>query len=367
MGKASNSKAKNIIIACGGTGGHLFPGIAVAEELQRQGHKVKLLISKKKVDAQASEKYGNLEFDVVPAIAKPRTLSLKMLPFLWRLWKTVSQCKKMHKTFGTDVVLGMGGFTSLAPVLAGKKVGARAYVHDSNALPGKANRMTARWCDKVFVGTAAATKFFDTEKVVVTGTPVRTELKGLPTVPTREEAAASIGARVDLKTILVMGGSQGAKQLNSLIVEASQAMPEVQFVHITGKNDYERVQGLVGDAKHHHLLSFCADMASVYAMSDLVVMRSGSSSLCEVAYAGLASLLVPYPYAADDHQTKNAEEFEEVGAAVLIQEKELDAGRLVAQISQIIDNVETLENMSCNAASLSVRDSAQQIVKELVK
>jgi len=141
-----------VIIACGGTGGHLFPGVAVAQELRSRGHEVKLLISQKKVDARASEKYKNLEFDTVPAIAKPKTLSLKMLPFMWKLWKTIGQCKGMHKEYGTDAVIGMGGFTSLAPVLAGHKMGVKAYVHDSNALPGKANRLTAKWCDKVLLG-----------------------------------------------------------------------------------------------------------------------------------------------------------------------------------------------------------------------
>lgn len=351
-----------VVIACGGTGGHLFPGIAVAQELKTRGHEVRLLISEKTVDAQASKKYGGLEFDTVPAVAKPRTLSFKMIPFMWKMWKTVGKCKKIHKAYGTDAVIGMGGFTSLAPVLAGHKLKAKAFVHDSNALPGKANRLTARWCNKVFIGFEQARKFFPKNEVEVTGTPVRDEITNLPS---REDAAARLGIDANLKTVMVMGGSQGAKQLNSLIVEASKAMPETQFIQITGNADFDRVEAELGETKHHKLMAFCDDMAAVYAVSDLAVMRSGASSLTEISYVGLASILVPYPYAADDHQTKNAEVFEDGDAALLRQEKDIDAGSLVADLTAILDSTETLVNMSAASEALSVKDAASRICNHI--
>ncbi len=349
-----------IIIACGGTGGHLFPGVAVAQELKSRGHEVKLLISQKKVDARASEKYKNLDFDTVPAVAKPKTLSLKMLPFMWKMWKTVGQCKRMHKEFGTDAVIGMGGFTSLAPVLAGHKMGAKAYVHDSNALPGKANRLTARWCDKVFIGFEAARKFFPENEVELTGTPVRDEIRELPN---RDAASEKLGLDVTKKTVLVMGGSQGAKRLNSLVVEASKAMPDVQFLQITGHGDYERVKAELGETENHKLLAFCDDMASAYAASDIALMRSGASSLTELSYIGMASILVPYPTAADDHQTLNAEVFEAVDAALLRKEADLGAGELVADLAAVLGDTERLVNMAAAADGLSIKDAAERICK----
>lgn len=351
-----------VIIACGGTGGHLFPGVAVAQELKSRGHKVKLLISQKKVDARASEKYKNLDFDTVSAVAKPRTMSLKMIPFMWKLYKTIGQCKKMHKEFGTDAVIGMGGFTSLAPVLAGHKMGAKAYVHDSNALPGKANRLTAKWCDKVFIGFEVARKFFPKSEAELTGTPVREEIRNLPE---RVAAAEKLGLNPEMKTVLMMGGSQGAVKLNSLIVGASKAMPGVQFLQITGNGDFERVQSELGDAKHHKLLAFCDDMAAAYAVSDLAVMRSGASSLTELSYVGMASILVPYPTAADDHQTRNAEVFEKVDAALLRRESELDAGSLVADLTAVLEDTTRLVNMAAAAEALSVKDAAVRICKAL--
>lgn len=349
-----------IIIACGGTGGHLFPGVAVAQELKSRGHEVKLLISQKKVDAQASEKYKNLDFDTVPAIAKPPTFSPKMIPFLWKLWRTIGQCKRMHREFGTDAVIGMGGFTSLAPVLAGRKMGAKAYVHDSNALPGKANRLTAKWCDKVFIGFEEARKYFPNNVVELTGTPVRDEIRNLPN---RLEAAEKLGLDPGMQTVLVMGGSQGAKRLNSLVVGASKAMPGVQFLQITGNGDFERVKAELGDAKNHKLLAFCDDMAAAYAVSDLALMRSGASSLTELSYLRKASILVPYPYAADDHQTLNAEVFERVGAALLRKESEMDEGSLVADLTAVLGDADKLAHMAAAAERLSVKDAAERICR----
>ena len=348
----------NLVVACGGTGGHLFPGVAVAQELKRRGHAVRLLISEKKVDAQASSKYGDLDFDSVPAVAKPATLSPKMLPFLWKLWRTKLQCREILKEFSADAVIGMGGFTSLPPVMAAKQLGLRAYVHDSNVVPGRANRMTARWCDQVLVGMAGAKAFFPHSKIEVTGTPVREEMHSLPS---RDEAAGRLGIDPKIQTVMVMGGSQGAKQLNSLVAEAAGAMPAVQFVHVTGNFDYDRVVDLVGDSKNHHVLAFCEQMADLYAVADLAVIRSGASSLSEISYLGIASLLVPYPYAADDHQTKNAEVFVEAGAAIMLQESEMDAGVLLAELNGLLSDSEKLAAMKAKSYEIGVQDATQRV------
>lgn len=353
---------KKVLIACGGTGGHLFPGVAVAQELKARGHQVRLLISEKKVDASASKKYGDLQFDTVEAIAKPRTLSFKMIPFLFKFVKTLLYCRHFLKATETEVVLGMGGFTSLAPVMAGKRIGLKCLVHDSNALPGKANRLAAKYCDKVLLGTAAASVFFPAKPLVVTGTPVREEIEKLPS---RSEAAKKLGLDSKKKTILVMGGSQGAKRLNDFVLEASKAMPEVQFIHITGSFDYDRVKQNLGNTRNHQLIAFCDDMPAAYAVSDLAVSRSGASSLTELAFVGLPSILVPYPHAADDHQTYNAEEFLRNEAAVVFQEKELDGGTLVAEISLILENETKLEKMAKASRELAVRDSASLVCKAI--
>ncbi|MDG1357822.1 MAG: undecaprenyldiphospho-muramoylpentapeptide beta-N-acetylglucosaminyltransferase [Akkermansiaceae bacterium] len=348
----------NILIACGGTGGHMFPGVAVAEELDRRGHKVLLLISEKKVDAQGAEKYGRLAFHKVPAIAKPATFSPRMIPFLFRLWRTVRQCRQILAQSQCDAVLGMGGFTSLPPILAGKKLGLMTYVHDSNALPGKANRLTARWCRKILLGLEAATPYFAGADVVVTGTPVRQELRALPE---RIDARNAFGMDSHGPAVLVMGGSQGAQSLNTLVVDAAKAMPGLQFIHITGAHDFERVKNLVGSREGYRVIEFCDDMATAYAACDMAVCRSGASSMTELAYVAMPSILVPYPHAADDHQTVNAQVFAASGAAVLRPQDELDAGQLVTDLTKLIEDDEYRKAMSTHAASLAVRDAAAQI------
>jgi UDP-N-acetylglucosamine--N-acetylmuramyl-(pentapeptide) pyrophosphoryl-undecaprenol N-acetylglucosamine transferase len=356
---SSVSKSLKILIACGGTGGHLFPGIAVGEALRARGHEVMLLISEKKVDSEASAKYTHLRFKTVPAVAKPPTLSLRMLPFLWKLWGSIGQCKAIIREFQADAVLGMGGFTSLPPVYAGHKLGLKTFIHDSNARPGRANVMTSRFCTRVFLGLDAARKFFPNRETVTTGTPVRPEITNLPT---REDAAALFGLNPARPTIVVTGGSQGARRLNELSAQAAAGLPsETQVLHIAGALDFQRVSEITHGRAGYKVLGFCDQMPSAYAIADLVIARSGASSMTEIAIAGHPSILVPYPYAADDHQTRNAEVFAEAGAAILIQERDLDAEKLASLATSILQGLPTYKRMAKAARELAVPDAADRV------
>jgi UDP-N-acetylglucosamine--N-acetylmuramyl-(pentapeptide) pyrophosphoryl-undecaprenol N-acetylglucosamine transferase len=353
------AKPYKILIACGGTGGHLFPGIAVAEALMARGHQVLLVISQKQVDREASAKYAHLRFETMPAVAKPPTFSPRMLGFLWRLWQATSRCKRLARDFQADAVLGMGGFTSLPPVYAGHRLGLKTFIHDSNARPGRANVLTSRFCNRVFLGMEAAGAFFEGREWVVTGTPVRPEFRNLPS---RDEAAACFGLRPDRRTIVVTGGSQGARRLNELAAEAAAQLPaETQVLHIAGGADFERVKEIAKDRPGYRVLGFCDQMPSAYAMADLVIARSGASCLTELALAGLPSILVPYPFAADDHQTRNAEAFAAVGAAELVQERDLDSAKLAAMATAILSGLQTCGSMAKAARSLAVPDAAERV------
>jgi UDP-N-acetylglucosamine--N-acetylmuramyl-(pentapeptide) pyrophosphoryl-undecaprenol N-acetylglucosamine transferase len=240
--------------------------------------------------------------------------------FLWKLFTTYMSCKKLLRREKADVVLGMGGFTSLPPCKAAQALGLRSYVHDSNAMPGKSNRLTARWCTKVLVGMKEAVKHFPGSTCEVVGTPVRDEIRHLPTPA---EARERLGLPADKPVILVTGGSQGARNLNSLLIEAAKADPGVHYLVIAGRIDFERVNSLAAGAPNITVLGFCADMPAAYAAADGVIARSGASTLTELSLIGKACLLVPYPFAADDHQTHNARAFSDHGAAVLIQQADL--------------------------------------------
>ena len=353
---------QNIVIACGGTGGHLFPGIAVAQQLKALGHNPVLLISLKEVDADASRKYGDLEFHTVPAIAKPPLLSLRMPAFLWKLVSTYFTCKRIIRRCKTEAVLGMGGFTSLPPVRAGHALGLRTYVHDSNALPGKANRMTARWCTGVLLGMEEAQHYFPGSHCTVVGTPVRDELAHLPS---REEARERLGIPQDKTVILVTGGSQGARNLNTLLVEAAKADPEVFYLVIAGRFDFPRVATLAQDAPNVHVIGFCNDMPAAYAAADGVIARSGASTLTELSVIGKACMLVPFPYAADDHQTHNARVFTSRGAAVMWQQSELTTEKVHSFVHEMVMRPSVREEMERAMRELSRPNAAADIAKAI--
>src|SRR5215469_14610190 len=206
----------NAVIACGGTGGHLFPGIAVAEVLQDRGHEVMLLISEKDIDAVALSGRTNFRVEKLPTVGLPSPFSPAFLGFTRRFFESLSLCRSLYRKFKPHVVLGMGGFTSTAPVLAGRIRGIATFIHESNAVPGKANRWTARMVNAVMLGFKECAPFFPKTRTEITGTPVRTELVPLD----RADARLKLGLQKELPTLLVMGGSQGASGINQVMIKA---------------------------------------------------------------------------------------------------------------------------------------------------
>ena len=349
------------MIACGGTGGHLFPGIAVAEVCQDKGHEVLLLISEKKIDSLAVEGYDHLHFERIPSVAMPRLLSLAMIPFLFRFLAGGWRCLRILKKFKATVVLGMGGFTSTAPLLAGRVRGCRTLVHESNAVPGRANRLNAKFCNLVLVGLEACAEHFHGSDTRVVGTPLR---PALHIRTEKDEALSEFDMNQGRKTLLVMGGSQGARGINEMICQSLDvfAAEGIQLLHISGIEDHEMVcQAYETNADAGQVLKFCAKMELAYSAADVALCRSGASSLAELAGFGLPSVLIPYPYAADDHQTKNARIFERGGAALLYQQEDLDATKLSGILVELMKDDERLAKMGECMNSFAIMDAAQRV------
>src|SRR5213595_2100134 len=222
----------NEVIACGGTGGHLLPGIAVAEVLRDRGHEVMLLISEKDIDALALSGRTSFQVEKLPSIGLPSPFSPAFFGFLHRFYESLSVCRSLYRTFKPQVVLGMGGFTSTAPVLAGRIRGIATFIHESNAVPGKANRWTARMASAVMLGFKECAPFFPKTRTEITGTPVRTDLVRLD----RADARRRLGLEEELTTLLVVGGSQGASGINQALIKALpflQGVP-LQVIHLSG-------------------------------------------------------------------------------------------------------------------------------------
>lgn len=353
---------KRLVIACGGTGGHLFPGIAVAEAWTREGGEVLLLISEKQIDALASEGYDHLRFERMPSMAMPRPVSPKMPVFLAKFVSAVFSCRSLLKKFGCDAVLGMGGFTSTAPLVAGKWLGLPTFIHESNAIPGRANRLNAKFATTVLVGfERCAGAFGEGKRVETVGTPLR---PSVAKKPTREEAAEYFGLDPRKKTVMVMGGSQGARRLNELVAASLPAFEEagLQVLHISGPADHEAVLPAYEKNPGAGVLrDFCADIQFAYAAADLAICRSGASTLTELSHYAVPSVLVPYPYAADDHQTLNAEIFAGPGAAESWTQEGLDEENFAGKILALAGDDGKLASMRAGMEALAVPDASEKV------
>ncbi|MEP6603534.1 MAG: undecaprenyldiphospho-muramoylpentapeptide beta-N-acetylglucosaminyltransferase [Spartobacteria bacterium] len=356
----------NAVIACGGTGGHLFPGIAVAETLRDRGHEVMLFISEKEVDTLALKEHPELRYEKLPTVGLPTGFSPAIFGFLRRFNESLSLCRSIYRTFKPQVVVGMGGFTSTAPVLAGRMRGISTFIHESNAIPGKANRLTARMVHAVLLGFKECAPFFPKSRTEVTGTPIRTELKPLD----RHVARQKLGLRDDLKTLLVMGGSQGATGINQAMIKALPSLHDLglQVIHLAGGRDerlladnYQRENIPAYVAAFHHR------MEEVYSAADFSIARSGAASLAELATFSLPSILIPYPYAAEDHQTRNAEIFVRADAAIIIKESEISADILARKIRELMEAPQKLQQMSEAAARLAPKNAAGLVVDTIEK
>src|SRR5215469_11659605 len=356
----------NTVIACGGTGGHLFPGIAVAEVLQNRGHEVMLLVSEKDIDAVALSGRKNFLVEKLPTVGLPSPFSPAFFGFTRRFFESLSLCRSIYRNFRPHAVLGMGGFTSTAPILAGRIRGIATFIHESNAVPGKANRWTARMVNAVMLGFKECAPFFPKTRTEITGTPVRTELVRLD----RADARLKLGLQKELPTLLVMGGSQGASGINQALIKALpflQGLP-LQIIHLSGTRDErlvadnyrrENVPAYIG-AFHHR-------MEEVYSAADVVVARAGAASLAEFAAFSLPGILIPFPYATDDHQTRNAEIYARVGAAILLKESELSGELLAHKIRELIQDPQRMQQMAANCSLLAPKDAAGRVATTMEK
>jgi len=350
------------IIACGGTGGHLFPGLAVAETLHERGHEVLLFVSEKEIDATALQAHPEFRSEKLPSIGMPSmVVSPAFLSFLKRFWESYRHCRSVYRKYRPSVVLGMGGFTSTAPILAARLAGLPSFVHESNAIAGRANRLAAKFATRVLLGFEDCRPYFSGSSCFVTGTPVRKNL-GHP-IP-REEALKVFNLDPSRTTLLVTGGSQGASGINQLLFKTAPLLPteNLQIIHLTGKND-DRLAAANYQRDHipHYVAPFHHRMEEAYSAADLVVSRAGASSLSELAMFGLPSILIPYPYATDDHQKANAEIFVRAGAAELINEREIQPEVFSSALSKWLGNPERRSAMAAAARQLSPEAAAANV------
>ena len=360
---------KRFAIAAGGTGGHLFPGLAVAEVLHARGHQVMVLISEKKIDEVATEGRSEFRLERLPGMGMPRSVSMETARFLLRFVRGVLHCRRLFAEFKPAAILGMGGFTSTAPILAGRTGGLPVFVHESNAIAGKANRLNAKLCGGLLVGFAGFSDERVRVPVTVTGTPLR---KNLLHAPAREDALRRFGLESNRPTVLIMGGSQGASGINRAMSDTAKLFRQKggdipQFIHITGLADESTVRKAYESAGVRAWVgAFHHAMQDAYAAADLAVARSGAASLTELAHFGLPSVLIPYPHAAEDHQSWNARIFRDAGAAEVLREPEASPEVLMRTIETLLEPGRRLELVEA-ARALSGKLAAEKVADILIE
>jgi len=353
-----------ILIAGGGTGGHVFPALAVAQQLRRSDPAGQILF----VGGR-----GGLEERLVPiegfdlqtlAVGKLKgTRLLGRLKTLGGLAPAAVRGLSIVNRFGPDVVVGVGGYASGPVTLAAWLRRVPIVLLEQNAVGGMTNRMLSRFADRVVLSYAEAARSFAARKTVHLGNPVRPALlEALAGAADREIATES-------PRLLVLGGSQGASRLNELVAEAApalfEALPGLSIEHQTGNRDHASVASRYEAWPAAHAVAFIDDMAAAYAAADLALSRSGATTLAELAVAGVPAVLVPYPHAADDHQVANARHLVDAGAAKMVLQHELDAASLTAQLIELLSSPERMTSMRTAMLACGRPDAAAAVVELL--
>lgn len=363
---------KNIIFAAGGTGGHINPALAVAGEIRKQYPQANILFigTAEKMEARLVPAAG-FAFRTIQISGFNRVLNLngikQNIKTLSYLLKASSQAKKIIKEFDADAVIGFGGYVSGPVVRAAAKLGIPTAVHEQNAFPGVTNKTLAKMVDAVMLTQESVAQYMQPKNPpVVTGLPVRGELLETD----RDIARAELGLD-DKPLILSMGGSLGAKAINDSMLEVIANRTQKNdcwFMHATGKDckdfpDRLAAKGTDLNNKHIIIRDYIDDMHRCLAAADLVICRAGASSLCEFQVMGKPSILIPYPFATENHQYHNAKALADNGAAILIEEKNLTPAVLMQHIDTLLESPGKLTQMGVAAKKMAVTDATERIVK----
>ena len=357
---------KRFIISGGGTGGHIFPAIAIARALQQINADIEILFvgALGKMEMEKIPEAGfTIKGITITGFNRSKLFDNWKLPF--QLFKSLWQVKKIFSDFRPNAVIGVGGYASFPVVLYAQFNGIDNFIHESNSYAGKANIWLGKKATAIFVGTTGMERFFPAQKIVVSGNPVRKEIE-FPT-ETTEAALHFFGLNASLPVILIMGGSLGARSINEAVAGRLKNIAEqVQIIWQTGKNNNNRYFELASGIRNVYVSEFISRMDLAYLAADIIVSRSGAMSIAEICMTGKPSILVPYPLAAEDHQTANAAYLSNLNAAILI--PDASAGEnLVAQFLLLAANKEKQKNMATIARSLAIHGAGKNIAQFILK
>lgn len=362
-----------IVLTGGGTGGHIYPALAVAEQLKDDPDvEAVLYIGAKGHQEEKLAVERGLKFIGLEVSGLPRKLSPQLISWPFQLAAAVMECRKYLKNFAPTVVLGTGGYASSPPVMAASSMGVPYAIHEPDAHPGLVNRLFASGARLVSCGMEGAVDRLHSKhgRVVVNGNPVRQSFVSLMR---RDSASAVLGLHLETHTVLVTGGSQGARAINDAVMEALPDLLDhdvpLQVIHQIGERNMveykERLSPALQNSTHYFLRDYFDDLALAYAVTDLAICRSGAMTIAELAVTGTPAIFIPYPFAAADHQMHNARFVERKGAAIVIPQNELTGDRLRNEILSLLGDEERLRSMRKAMLAFGKPQAASDLANQL--
>ncbi|SFS84994.1 undecaprenyldiphospho-muramoylpentapeptide beta-N-acetylglucosaminyltransferase [Paenibacillus sp. BC26] len=360
-----------IVLTGGGTGGHIYPALAIGKQVMEEqpGSSILYIGSPKGLESRIVPAQG-IPFESVEITGFRRKLSFENVRTVMRFLKGVRRSKQLLRDFKPDIVVGTGGYVCGPVIYAAAKLGIPTLIHEQNAVAGLTNQFLSRYASSVAVSFKdALSQFKRQSNTLFTGNPCATSVVRAD----KEQGYARLNIPAGSQVVLLVGGSRGAKAINDVMVDMApllKRLPDVHFVFVTGESYYENTKRRMEEvqparSEHLQVLPYLHHMPEVLAISDLVVGRAGASSIAELTALGIPSILIPSPNVTNNHQEANARSLVDAGAAEMILERNLNGELLFERISQIINSKATQTAMSAAAKSLGVPDSAALIVNEL--
>jgi len=356
-----------ILVSGGGTGGHIYPALALINELKKQDPTVECLYvgTENGLEKGIVSKNG-IPFKSIVITGFKRSISIENFKTIYRFLKGVSDSKKIIKEFKPDVVVGTGGYVCGPVVYAAAKLGIPTVIHEQNSIPGLTNKFLNRYVTKVAICFEDVANYFNQEKVVFTGNPRASEVLGTD----NSDVLENIGLKKGKKTVLIVGGSRGARPIHEAFLENIDKIGEktYQFLYVTGEVHYESVIekiNLAGNPDNVVIKPFLHNMPEILREVDLVVSRAGATTLAELTALGKPSILIPSPYVTNNHQEVNARSLEKNGAAIVILEKEFNGKKFIKQIEDVLLYPLKLEEMQKASLKMGVPDAANRLVDVL--
>jgi len=359
--------SKRIVIAGGGTGGHIFPAVAIANAIKKAQPETEILFvgAKGKMEMEKVPQAG-FKIEALDIAGFNRSSLIKNIGLPFKLVKSFVQVRRIFNSFKPTAVIGVGGYSSFPVLRYAQSKGIKTFIHESNSFAGKSNIMLGKKATKIFVASDGMEKFFPKEKIMITGNPVRASIS--QSNVTRDEGIKFFGLDPAKKTILSIGGSLGAKSINEAIDKNIGAFEKngLQLIWQTGKPYAEKGKQAAAGKSNIWANDFITQMEYAYAAGDVVISRSGAMAIAELCVKKKPAVLVPFPFAAEDHQTVNAQNLVNKNAGIMVKDSEaLD--KLVPAIIQLINNEQQQNELKTNIGKLGITNADEIIAKEILK